>query len=185
MTVKTPQYNTKLFCEIYPDYASFSADYTDIYLEAFATPLTETKKIFYLLYSRYGNNPIANMDVNQFKFKMFSIMFQYAPTWEKRLSIQATLRSMSEADILSGSKVIDNSALNPSAEPTTGSEVELNYINQQNTNTVKKGKVEGYTMLWSMLRTDVTEQFLKEFQKCFKLVVRPEQPLLYISEEDE
>jgi hypothetical protein len=36
--------------------------------------------VYYLLYARYGNNPIANRDENQFKFKIFSVIFQYGPT---------------------------------------------------------------------------------------------------------
>ena len=36
--------------------------------------------------------------------------------------------------------------------------------------------------LWSMLRTDVTSDFLKRFDGCFKKFVRNENPLLYITE---
>lgn len=59
-----------------------------------------------MLYARYGNNPIANYDETQFKYKVFSVIFQYGPTWEKRLSVQETLRGMQIADLL------DNGSIN-------------------------------------------------------------------------
>lgn len=182
--IKTPLYNTMTFADVWDEEATFLSDYQS---NGIPTTITEDsiKTLFYLLYARYGNNPIANMDINQFKYKMFSVIFQYGPTWERRLQIQNSLRSMSEAELLSGAKTISNHAYNPSAEPTTGSTEEIDYINEQNTLSAKKGNVEAYAMLWSMLKTDVTENFLKQFQKCFKLVVRPENPLLYIEEESE
>ena len=42
--------------------------------------------------AKYGNNPIANKDINQFKYKLFSTVFMYGPTWAKRLDIQKILR---------------------------------------------------------------------------------------------
>lgn len=181
---KTPLYNTMTFMDVWDEESKFISDYQD---NGIPTTIGEDsiQTLFYLLYARYGNNPIGNLDLNQFKYKVFSVIFQYGPTWERRLQIQNSLRSMSEAELLSGAKTISNHAYNPSAEPTTGSTEEIDYINEQNTLSAKKGNVEAYAMLWSMLKTDVTENFLKEFQRCFKLVVRPENPLLYIEEESE
>lgn len=100
-----------------------------------------------MLYARYGNNPIANRDTHQFKFKIFSIIYQYGPTWEKRLAIQEDLRGLSGDDLLKGTKAIYNSALNPSTAPSTGSLDELTYINSQNTTNYKKSKMDAYAQL--------------------------------------
>ena len=96
-----PKYSTKIFTEVWDEADKFLEDLND---SPFANAITADNEelLYYLLYAKYGNSPIANMDENQFKFKVFSIIFQYGPTWEKRLDIQQTLRSMSLQDILAG-----------------------------------------------------------------------------------
>ena len=66
--------------------------------------------------------------------------------------------------------------------PSTGSLDELTYINDQQTSSYKKNKLDAYTQQWDMLETDVTEEFLVKFKKCFKNFVSPEQPLLYVTD---
>ena len=141
--------------------------------------------LFYLLYAKYGNNPIANRDVNQFKYKVFSIIFQYGPTWSKRIEIQEKLRALSEDDLIKGSKAIYNSAQNPSTKPSTSSLEELEYINAQNTTNYKKSKMDAYTQLWDLLATDVTSEFLNKFKNLFKMFVLNERPLVYVTETEE
>jgi hypothetical protein len=36
-----------------------------------------------------------------------------------------------------------------------------------------------------MLQTDVTEEFLTKFKKCFKVFVAPEFPLIFVSEPED
>lgn len=184
-----PQYSTVLFTDIWDDVDEFKADFADSPFDGIvsASQPDSLSIIFYLLYARYGNNPIANEDIMQWKFKIFSVIYQYGPTWEKRQDIQAKLRALTENDILIGSKAIYNTALNPSTTPGTGTLDELTYINSQNTTNYKKSKLEAYAQLWDMLQTDVTEDFLVKFKKCFKIFVSSEQPLLFVentSEED-
>ena len=78
-----------------------------------------------------------------------------------------------------------NHAYNPSTVPSTGSLDELNYINDQNTTNLKKSKMDAYEQLLSLLEVDVTEEFISKFKKCFKVFVAPEEPLLYVTEEDQ
>lgn len=183
-----PQYSTVIFTDIWDNAADFLADFNDNgIIDAQNPPITTTsaQTLFYLLYARYGNNPIANLDIEQWKYKIFSIIFQYGPSWEKRLSIQSALRGLTEADLLSGSRAIYNTALNPSTAPSTASNEELTYINSQNTTNYKKSKMEAYAQLWDLLETDVTEEFLLKFKKCFKIFVSAEQPMLFVSDEEE
>ena len=182
-----PQYSTITFTDVWDSAGEFKSDLAD---SPFAGCISTTSPdnvslVFYLLYARYGNNPIANLDVTQWKFKIFSTIFQYGPTWEKRLDVQKKIRNLTETDLLAGSKAIYNSALNPSTTPSTGSLDELTYINSQNTTNYKKPKMEAYAQLWDILQTDVTEEFLVKFKKCFKIFVSAEQPLLYVSDIDE
>lgn len=180
-----PEYSTVTFTDVWDNIDDFKFDLSN---SPFNNCLTTNSVniLFYLLYARYGNNPIANRDINQWKFKVFSVMFQYGPTWEKRLDIQSKLRAISDDDLLLGAKAIYNTALNPSTTPSTGSLDELTYINSQNTTNYKKSKMEAYSQLLELLEVDVTEEFLVKFKKCFKVFVAPEKPLLYVTDtEDE
>ena len=182
-----PQYSTVLFTDVWDDVDDFKADLAaSPFNGVLSTSSPDNASIvFYLLYGRYGNTPIANNDVNQWKFKIFSVIFQYGPTWQKRLDIQEKLRALQENDLLVGQKAIYNNALNPSTTPTTGSLDELTYINSQNTTNLKKSKMDAYMQLWELLKTDITEEFLNKFAKCFKQFVAPENPIIYISDEDD
>lgn len=185
-----PQYSTVSFTDIWCSAEDFKADFAD---SPFAGCIQDgsvkeqkdnVSLVFYLLYAKYGNNPIANRDEQQFKYKIFSIIFQYGPTWEKRLYIQDQLRKIKDEDLIIGSKAIYNAALNPSTAPSTGSLDELTYINSQNTTNYKKSKMDAYAQLWELLRTDVTGEFINKFKVCFKQFVAPEQPLIYVTEYD-
>lgn len=179
-----PQYDTKLFNEIWEDKDAFLADYGNVGIPTTISTSNATT-LYYLLYSRYGNNPIANYDEEQFKYKVFALIFQFGPTWEKRLAIQTSLRGLSDSDLLAGSKAIYNSALNPEDAPGTGTLEELSYINSQNTTNYKKSKMDAYAQLWDLLAVDVTGEFLERFRPCFKLFVKPEKTWIYVTEDDD
>lgn len=175
------------FSEVWDSADEFLTDFQGAAEGTFASALknASVKKLYYLMYARFGNSPIANMDVNQFKLKVHSIMFQFGPEWEKKLEIQDNLRGMSEADLLSGSKTIVNRASNPSGVPSTSSLDELDYIDEQSTDNVKRGKLEAYAMIWQQLKSDVTSIFLDKFRRCFKVVVRNEHPVMFGTETEE
>ena len=196
-----PEYSTIRFCDVYDSATDFVSDYK---ASALYDAYTDTShnvhlnnsisddnatKLFYLLYARYGNNPIANWDKEQFKYKLFSVIFQYGPTWAKKLDVQAKVRELSDTTpgegIFAGSKTIYNAAANPSTEPSTQSLEELTFINAQNTTNYKRSPLEGYTMLLDLLEDDVTDEFLRRFNICFKKFVSPERPLLYVEEDED
>lgn len=243
-----PSYSTKLFTDIYEDATTFSTDYTTIGLGGI-TDSTLVTKLFYLLYAKYGNNPIINLDETQFKYKLFSTVFMYGPTWEKRLDMQAAIRQLSLNDLKTGLTIsrsnstslnvqgsntgsqetsgsttnsltgttIGNHAYNPSTDPSTQTLTELQYIDQQNVNkdsksgssidsgTVSssgtnsrqdtgsstgseihtKGILDAYTELWELLDNDVTSDFLAKFKSLFKVFVRPEKRLIFVTDEDD
>lgn len=180
-----PQYSTILFTDVWESVNDFLYDYQNNGIPKTIDVAKSAQTLYYLLYARYGNNPIANRDVNQFKAKVMSIIFSYGPTWEKRLDIQAKLRALSDEDLRVGAKAIYNQALNPSDAPGTGTLEELDYINQQNTTNYKKAPMEAYGQLWELLSIDVTTEFINKFKVCFKTFVMPERPLVYETEEDE
>lgn len=64
MLTMTPQYNTILFSEVWDSIDEFVEDYKTIGLPVTISE-TSARTLYLLLYGRYGNNPIANQDVNQ------------------------------------------------------------------------------------------------------------------------
>ena len=183
-----PEYNTMTFSQVYSSYDEFKADYDELIplVSGGITPLTNNniQATFYLLYARYGNNPIVNYDVNQFKMKLMAAIVTYGPAWEKKKSIQTTLRGLSEADLLVGAKQIYNHAYNPSTTPSTSQLEELTHINDQNVSLNKKAKMEAYSILWSLIHVDATDEYLNKFKNCFSRFVEDQHPMLFVVEED-
>ena len=135
--------------------------------------------LYFLLYARYGNDVIASSDLQRFKMNLFAIIWQYGPNWAKNLEIQSKLRKLTDDEITQGSVQIYNQADNPSTDPSTDTSEFLQYIKTQNTSINKKGTLEGYALLDSLLKRDVTQEFLNRFKPLFKTVVEPEELLLY------
>lgn len=118
-----PEYTTATFIEIWDEASKFVYDYSHVGIPA-TISTTNATTLYYLLYARYGNSPIANYDVEQFKYKMFSVIFQYGPTWEKRLGVQETLRGLNLSDLINDgalNELFNHSGQNGVTESTTGS----------------------------------------------------------------
>lgn len=143
-----PQYDTKLMTEIWSQASEFLTDY-----QAAGIPTTisvqNATTLYYLLYARYGNTPIANYDENQWKYKMFSIIFQYGPTWEKRLSIQDTLRGLQISDL------VDNGSFHESFSHS-GSESSSKTGSDNNTRTLNTIEKNTGTSALANTGTDTT-----------------------------
>lgn len=184
-----PEYSTKTFAQIYSSYEAFKEDYDALItlVSGGVQPLTNAnvQATFYLLFARYGNNPIVNFDITQFKMKLMSVIATYGPVWEKKKAIQKSLRDLSEAELLQGAKQIYNHAFNPSTEPSTQELEELTHINDQNVNNNKKAKMEAYSILWANLHVDATDEYLNKFKNCFSRFVGDQYPILFAVDEED
>ena len=130
-----PQYDTKLMTEVWSQASEFLNDYQNIGIPTTISNQNATT-LYYLLYARYGNTPIANYDENQWKYKMFSIIFQYGPTWEKRLDIQNTLRGLQISDLVDNGSFHDLFSHSGSETSSkTGSDNNTRTLNTTETNT--------------------------------------------------
>lgn len=180
-------FTNRTFADIFPELDVFMSEYKNSGLYADPNKMTDTNisTLYYLLYARYGNSVIASYDETQFMYKVFSTMFMYGPTWEKRLFIQGEVRKLDEKQIVLGSKRINNRSYNPSTAPTTDTLNELTTINEQITDGWKKSLLEGYANLMALVDTDVTEEFIGKFKKLFITVVEPNLPLWYKTAEGE
>lgn len=182
-------YRQLKFTDVWDSAESFSEDWNDtpfktvkVNNEEFNTLSAESLNIlFYFLYSKFGNSTIASSDITQFKFKLWTTIWQYGPNWEKRLDLQNKLRTLSDDEIIKGTKNIHNHSFNPSSAPSTDTLDELITIDDQNTTQVKRSKIDAYTLMYDMLVDDITEEFINRFRDLFLKVVVPEIPLWYIT----
>ena len=181
-------YRTRKFSDIYADYDAFEKDlifYSNNGLNPeFVAEITK-KTLYMLLNSRYKNPNIANSDESQLKLRLLSIIYQYGPTWEKRLDIQKSLRGLTEEDIRGGTRQINNHAWNPGTEPSTSTLDELTTTNEQTSTKYTKSKINAYADLIGVLEKDVTEEFLNRFKRLFMVIVEPQEPLYYIEDNEE
>lgn len=177
----------RTFADIFPEVDDFVDEYEDSGLYATNNKISDESAttLYYLLYARYGNSVIASYDENQFKYKVFSTIYMYGPAWEKRIDIQNKIRNLKDSEIIVGSKRINNRSLNPSNAPSTSTLDELTTINEQITDGWKKSQLDGYANLMALVDTDVTEEFISKFKKLFIIVVEPNLPLYYETEEGE
>ena len=182
-------YRTRSFADIWDNEEDFVEEYGNFPAGSITNTGLEQGDIeglYYLLYARYGNSHSAYSDENQFKYAIFSTIWQYAPTWKKRLSIQEELRKLEynsgENGIFHGGKAIYNHSYNPNTAPSTSTLEELLTINDQNTTNYKKSKLDGYANLMALLETDVSEEFLGKFKKHFIKITAPDYPLYYTTE---
>lgn len=127
--------------------------------------------LYLLLQSKYGENIVASSDT-MFKNRVYALIFQYGPSWAKKLDIQDKLRKLTQDDIITGTKQINDHAFNPCTivesgpNPDSG---EIETTNEQSKTRYVKSKIEGYGNLWLLLTTDVTEEFLNRFKYLFKV----------------
>lgn len=166
----------------------------DEFVEAYQTcgiPVTistdSVRTLFYLLYAKYGNTPFKSNDKNLIAYKIFRLVFQYAPAWEKRLEIQNALRNLSledNSELYQGSKAIYNHAMHDGSAPTTQTLTELQFIDSQNTTNYKKSKIEGLSALETLIELDVTEELLGRFNSLFSQWLQGDRPVYYVTEVD-
>lgn len=174
-------YRQRSFTQIWNNVDAFLRDYNNAGIPCIISETSATT-LFYLLYARYGNSTIASSDENQFKYKVFTLIFMYGPTWEKRLELQEQIRNLDLDELRKGSTAIYNKAFNPETAPTTQTLEELEAINEQNVNKYKRSTAEAYALLINLLETDVTAYFLDRFKSLFLTVVEPQLPLWYVTD---
>lgn len=170
----TQKYLSKTFDEVVPSEDALLEIITD-FDKYTTTPWIEQQEdidfIYILLSARYGNHPIAGTE-ERFKKRLGSLVFQFYPTWKKKLDVQSMLRQLSLSELQTGDKIIMNEAKSPSDYTVSTSDTTtLDYIDLQNTQNTKKGKLEAYSDLLAVLKTDVTEEFLKHFASLFQKII--------------
>ena len=182
-----PMYNTKIFSEIYPDFDTFKHDFDEEFgsYAKDCISATSLKTLYWMLYSRYASNPIVNYSVINFRAKIVSITFQKGPTWERKLALQKTLRDLSDEDLLTGARTIFNRAAHPEDAPSTDTDIELTYLNSQDVSKQRRSKLDAYSYLNDVLKTDVSEDFIQAYKHLFSKFVSPTITRIYENDIEE
>lgn len=185
-----PQYDTKLFIDVFPTYSDFQYVFDNEFgkYAKDCISVNNLTALYYLLFARYGANPIVNPSIDIFKARLVATTFQKGPTWERKLAIQKSLRDLTEAELQTGARTLMNRAQHDEGEPGTDTDQELSYINSQDVQKMKRSKLDAYSFLQDVLQTDVTEEFIVAFAPLFSKFVSPNRGRIYendIEEEDE
>lgn len=167
--------DNKIFNDVYATSADLKSDFDSRGFETMGFPADFPWALFYsLIYGRHGNATIISPDskLEAWKTRFDSILWQFGPYWMREVSIQQSLRDLSEEDLLKGSLVVSSNAMNPAAKPSQtfeGLDVpKVDTIQQQATSQSRRSKMDAYAALSSLLRTDVTESFLRRFDALFR-----------------
>lgn len=101
------RYRNPKFTDVYDNAEDFLADYKDVGIPTSISDESATT-LFFLLYGKYGNSTIAASDLTRFKYRLFSIIWQHGPTWEKKIDIQKTVRAWAENEITISETLVVN-----------------------------------------------------------------------------
>lgn len=170
------------FVDIFPNFNTFKSEYESNGISKTIT--TESlQNLYYILIGRYGENQYAGTSEYIFKYSLFSLIYMYGPAWEARLELQKKIRNLTDTELMSGDVRVTNTARNPSTGNTQNKPfTPLDYIDGQNAEMTTRAKLSAYSLKYSQIVTDVTEEFVSKFKTLFrKVICNP--PLYYITEE--
>ena len=176
-------YYSVTFGDLFPSPEDFIKDYKDSSLSAGKNTVSDDAltQLYYILWARYGNSHFNSLNNENIKGSIFSLIYMYGPTWERRIELQNKIRKLTDEEIITGSSTKHTHA----DTPGTLTRDSLNYIDEENTTTYKKGKIEGLALAQELLSADVTKEFINKFQYLFIRVALPYAPLYYETEIEE
>ena len=158
----------------YEQFKSYYNEYAPLIKTNILLDEEHIRRTFYLLYAEYGNSKAcgSGYDLTQWLLRLFNIMIDKGEVWQVKDNIQNELKSLdlNSNILLEGDKTILNIALHPNQPPSTSTLTELDHINQQNTSNKKRGKLEGLSTLWGILRTDLNKIYIRQFSVLFSKI---------------
>ena len=181
-------YNNRTFSEIFPDAETFAEKYEDSGLKVEVSRISNDliPVLYYLMISRWANSHPKSSDENRFIMSLFGVVMMYGPSWEARLKVQKEFRDLIGTDeLFTGSTSINNHAFNPGTPSSMEEFKPLSKINDQTANRRVKPKLEAYSGLMAMIKTDVSDQFLDKFDHLFRNMLEPDGNLYYTTTPEE
>lgn len=177
-------YRTRSFSEIFPDLATFKSEYDkgafpDNLLSGAGYQELGLSTIYSLLMARYFESHIATDSEDAFKLQIMSRIYQHGQQWQRQMYLQQKYITMSDGDILAGSKAVYNHAKNPGTAPSAGSLEELTYIDDQNVTTFKKYGPDAWRQISASIDPGICKRFTDKFRDLFIKISAPDYPLYY------
>lgn len=178
-------YYSVTFGDLFPSPEDFIKDYEDSLLSKGKNTVSDDAltQLYYILWARYGNSHFNSLNNENIKGSIFSLIYMYGPTWERRIELQEKIRKLTDEEIITGNSAVHTHADDPGTLAKTPDDI--TYIDSKNTTTYKKGKIEGLALAQELLSTDVTKEFINKFQYLFIRVALPYAPLYYETEIEE
>ena len=175
-------YLNMTFSDIYPSAEEFMEDAQGLAAKLIPEDFTpdSLEITYYLLLARYANSSIAAADVNRFKLQLFSLIYQFGGTWQKKVELQKKIRTLAETEARKSNVQINNHAYNPATQTSTTAFDPLKHIDQKSAATQTKGLLETYAQIGLLLDDSITEDFISHFKKLFLWFVSPQRPLFYM-----
>lgn len=164
-------YGAPTFTEVWENYEDFLSDIEGPFTFFDVLSPEDYQIIYYLLYAKYGDRETLQDDLTRWKTKLFSIIYQYGPAWKKEVNIQKSLLELTDTEIQQGSKQIYNRSQAPGEVIDVTNDALIDTVNEQNTSTNQRGKLEGYSALLSLIDTDITNKFIKRFDYLFNPIL--------------
>lgn len=182
-------FRTRKLSEIWPNVSEFSSYYQTCGIPTILFSSSEYNNynintIYALIMGRYGFSNIKSANEDQFKLRFMTVLFEYGKTWQKKMIINEKFLTMSEKEILTGSKALYNHARNPAISPSTATLEELPYIDDQNTTSYLRDPKQAYMETMENVNARATEEFLNKFKHLFIEITAPDGPLYYVEEDD-
>lgn len=174
---------TKTLSQIYPEYVSFESDYSNLGVSVipFKDPAF-LRHIYIALMGEYMSTPIASFSEDQFKLKLMTRIASKGPEYERMIDVQKDLLSMDAAALMKSAEAVYNSAMNPS-KPLDTVDGRVLTVNQQNTTSHYRSKLDAYMILMRMSNSDLTANFVAQFEDLFTKILATSTPLFYETEE--
>lgn len=175
---------TFYFKEIYPTAESFNIWITDELIADLTNQdnLNFSNYLYKILFRKYHNSNIQYDTINDFKCDFANKIEDIFTKYQKQLELIKKINNLTDAEIMTISTAIANSANNPNTtvdDPTKP----LDYVGAQAYTIANTGKLQAYLQALRLIPTKLIDELLLQCRGLFKTII-PNQINLFGGEEN-
>lgn len=175
-----------LFSDVWDTPESFISDFRASGLNVATITDTNLNVLYCQLFARHGSDHIRSNNSNQWKYKVFAIIFNKGPKWQAALAKQTELQNLTDEELTFLGRTITNQSGNTTVvnEGGTITEDALDTVDKQDVNITRGNKLVAIRAFIDSLQ-DVSSAFISEFDQLFSRVVFAPNTNLYTFEEED